>query len=162
MWVARTARPGAIYDASAAAQTFSVGEMVDILEEKEDSSENEEKEDPHKGSKNDFGHMHGLSEILQGKQSDVNKVNILKKNKKPDLSKTHFTVSNLLFPEKAIRELKGEVKYQIKPPSVGRREEEFAIEIHCDAGKILTKAGNRSQRGIRVFSKTNPRENQKC
>ena len=28
MWIARIARPGAIYDASAAAQTFSVEEMV--------------------------------------------------------------------------------------------------------------------------------------
>ena len=29
MWIARIARPGAIYDASAAAQTFSEGEMID-------------------------------------------------------------------------------------------------------------------------------------
>ena len=28
MWIARIARPGAIYDASAAAQTFSTGELI--------------------------------------------------------------------------------------------------------------------------------------
>ena len=45
MWIARITRPGAIYEASAAAQTFSVGKALDISEEKEDFSENEEKED---------------------------------------------------------------------------------------------------------------------
>ena len=42
MWIARFERPGAIYDASAAAQTFPVGKMVDILEEREELSENGE------------------------------------------------------------------------------------------------------------------------
>ena len=35
MWIARIARPGAIYDASASAQTFATGEMMDFLEEAE-------------------------------------------------------------------------------------------------------------------------------
>ena len=30
-------------------------------------------------------------------------------------------------------------------------EEEIALEIHCDAGQILTKAGNRAQIGICGF-----------
>ena len=46
MRIARIARPEAIYDDSASAQTFSVGEMVYLSEEKEDFSENEEKGDP--------------------------------------------------------------------------------------------------------------------
>ena len=36
MWIARIARPDAIYDASAAAQTFSVGEMEIFIEEEEE------------------------------------------------------------------------------------------------------------------------------
>ena len=43
MWIARIARPGAIYDASASAQTFSTGEMMEFLEEESALSENEEK-----------------------------------------------------------------------------------------------------------------------
>ena len=42
MWIALIARPGSIYDASAAAQTFSGGRMVDVAEGKEDISENGE------------------------------------------------------------------------------------------------------------------------
>ena len=41
------------------------------------------------------------------RQKDGNKVNLLKKNKKIDTSKTHFTVQNLMFPKKEIRKLKG-------------------------------------------------------
>ena len=40
-------------------------------------------------------------------------------------------------------------------------EEEIAIEIHCDAGQISTKAGNRAQIGICGFmrkQKLNPLE----
>ena len=33
IWIARIARPDAIFDSSAAAQTFSVCKMIDILEE---------------------------------------------------------------------------------------------------------------------------------
>ena len=43
MWVARIARPGAIYDASESAQTFPTGEMMDFPEEESTLSENEEK-----------------------------------------------------------------------------------------------------------------------
>ena len=35
MWVARIAQPGAIYDASASARTFSTGEMIEFWEEEE-------------------------------------------------------------------------------------------------------------------------------
>ena len=34
MWIARIARPGAIYDASAATQAFSEGELYDVSEQK--------------------------------------------------------------------------------------------------------------------------------
>ena len=46
MRIARISRQWAIYDATAAAQTFSAGKRIYILEEKEDFSENEEKWDP--------------------------------------------------------------------------------------------------------------------
>ena len=61
MWVARIPRPGAIYDASTAAQTFSMGKMVDISDEIEVFSENGEKEDHPKASKNDFEPIPGFS-----------------------------------------------------------------------------------------------------
>ena len=56
-----------------------------------------------------FGRVPGFSEFLQGWKKDVNEVILLKKSKKVDPSKTHFTVRNLLFLEKAIRKLKWDV-----------------------------------------------------
>ena len=47
--------------------------------------------------------------------------------------------------------MKGEGKYQIKFPSVDWAEEDVEIDIHCDAGRILTKTGRRPQLGIRGF-----------
>ena len=54
---------------------------------------------------------------------------------------------NLLLPKKAIRKVKGWA-YRIKPPIVDWGENEIAIEIHCDAGQILTKSGSRAKIGI--------------
>ena len=45
--------------------------------------------------------------------------------------------------------------YRIKSPSVDWAGDEIAIEMHCDAGKILTKMGSRAQIGICVFEETN-------
>ena len=45
-WVARIGRPGAIYDASAAARTFADGEMVGSKVETEELSKIEENGDP--------------------------------------------------------------------------------------------------------------------
>ena len=65
MRIARIARPGAIYDSSAVAQTFSAGATIDILEEKDDISENEEKKTPRKKARiisstyRVFGVLHG-------------------------------------------------------------------------------------------------------
>ena len=47
--------------------------------------------------------------------------------------------------------LKGDGEYQIKFPRMGWSGGEISIEIHCDAGQILTKAGNRAQIGICGF-----------
>ena len=58
---------------------------------------------------------------------------------------------SLVFLKRAIQKLKGEGEYQIKFPRMEWNEEEIAIEIHCDAGGILTKAGNRAQIEICVF-----------
>ena len=90
MGSARIARPGAIYDASAAAQTFSVGKTIDILGEKEDFSENEENEDPQKERENDFEQIPGFSKILQGRQTDVDELDLLKGNKKSGQSQKHL------------------------------------------------------------------------
>ena len=61
--IARIARPGVMYDALAAAQTFAEGEMIDFLENDGKISENEEKGAmgaKEKGKKEDFGHMPGF------------------------------------------------------------------------------------------------------
>ena len=92
MWIARIARPGAIYDESAAAQTCSDRGRVDVLEKCEEILENEEKEVAEGGKNGDFGHKAGCAEFTGGRQKDVNKVNLLKKNKQIGASKTHFTV----------------------------------------------------------------------
>ena len=47
--------------------------------------------------------------------------------------------------------LKVEGKYRIKFRSVGWAEEDIEIEVHCDAGQILTKTGSRAQIGICGF-----------
>ena len=47
--------------------------------------------------------------------------------------------------------MKGGGTYRIKFPSMDWEEKESAIEIHCDAGEILTIAGNRAQIGIYGF-----------
>ena len=52
--------------------------------------------------------------------------------------------------------------YQIKFPSVNWEEEDIEIEIHCDAGQILTKTGSRAQLGICGFirNKINGEQNE--
>ena len=77
MWIARIARPGAIYDASAAAQTFSTVEMIEFSEEEnlffgrwEVGSFIEE----------DFAHMSGFA-YFKSKRKEANNANISKHNK---------------------------------------------------------------------------------
>ena len=65
MWIARIARPGAIYDASAAAQTFSGGKIIDVSEEKEDILEIKENGDFRKKG-DDSDRIPGFSEFAQG------------------------------------------------------------------------------------------------
>ena len=61
MWIARIGRPGAIYDASAAAQTFSVGKWSICWEKKKTFHKNEEQEYSQKEWKNDFERVPGFS-----------------------------------------------------------------------------------------------------
>ena len=79
MRIARIARPVAIYDAPAAAQTCPTGELIEFAEEENLFSENEEKESIIE--EEDFDHMPGLADFKSKKQ-EVGKVNISKKNKK--------------------------------------------------------------------------------
>ena len=95
--------------------------------------------------------MPGFKDFLLENPKEANKVNLFKKEKETDTSKTHFTVENLLFLRKAIRKLKGGGKYQTKFPSMDWAEEDIEIEVHCDDGQILTKAGSRAQIGICGF-----------
>ena len=82
-------------------------------------------------------------------------MNLFKKPKNADTSKTHFKVGNLLLLKKAIRKkLKDGGKYQIRFPSMDWAEEDLEIEAHCDAGQILTKTGSRAQIGICGFIRT--------
>ena len=57
----------------------------------------------------------------------------------------------MLFSKRAIRTLKWERSYEIKSAVADWGENEIAIEIHCDAGGILTKSGRRAQIGICGF-----------
>ena len=79
---------------------------------------NEENEVSTSEKKGDFEHMPGLAKFMGERKKDVNKANLLKKNKRIDTSKTHFTVQNLIFLGNAIRKLKWEGGYKIKPPNL--------------------------------------------
>ena len=57
------------------------------------------------------------------------------------------------FVKKAIMELKGEGAYEINFASVNWKGGQIAIEIHCDAGQILTKTESRAKIGICGFSR---------
>ena len=96
MRIARTARPGAIYDAPAAAQTFSDVGILGVLEQVAGILENGEKEVSPNEKKEDFEHMPGFAKFMMGRQKDVNIANLLK-GSKIGSSKTHFTVQNLIF-----------------------------------------------------------------
>ena len=71
-----------------------------------------------------------------------------KKEKKPSVG---YTVQNLILLKKAIGKLKGEGDYEVNSPVVNWEEKESAIEIHCDAGQILTRTGSRAQIAICGF-----------
>ena len=76
MRIARIARPGAIYDASTAAQTFPECEIIEENVECGEIFKIEEEEGLTKSKENDFEHMPGFTKILHGEQMDVNKVNL--------------------------------------------------------------------------------------
>ena len=97
MWIARIAQPGAIYDASASAQKFTDGELTDVVKKGEEFSENGWKEVSEGEKQEDFRRMADFAKFMGERQKDVNKVNLFKKNKEIDTSKTHFTVRNLFF-----------------------------------------------------------------
>ena len=111
------------------------GNCDGVISAEENKEENANDDNP---KPSDFEHIPGFKNSMANKSGDVNKVNLFKRHKKADTSKTHFTVANLIFLKKAIRKLKGEGEYQIKFPSVDWAEEDIEIEIHCDAGQILT------------------------
>ena len=102
-------------------------------------------------NENDFDRIRGFTKFLQCGRMGVNKVNVLEGNKKVDPTETHFAVSNLIFLKKATRKLKGEGKYKIRPPSADCAGNGISIEIHGDAGGIVTKSGSRAQIGICGF-----------
>ena len=81
MWIARIARHDAIYDASAAAQTFSV-EKMEIFIEEEGEEEKEvqkiEEELPLKEEEEFFDHMPDFANFKL-RRLEANKANILKK-----------------------------------------------------------------------------------
>ena len=107
MWLARIARPDAIYDASVAAQNFANWKPdVSKGEISEDEIQEEEPIKVDVPKPNDFEHMPGFKDFLLGNSKEASKVNLFKKPKKVDTSKTHFAVANLLPLKKAIEKLK--------------------------------------------------------
>ena len=106
MRIAWIARPCAIYDAFAAEKKVSGRGILEVLEQGGRILENEGKGDPPSEKKDDFEHMPGFAKFTGERQKDVNKANLMKKNKKIDTSKTHFTAQTLTFLKNAIRKLK--------------------------------------------------------
>ena len=72
-------------------------------------------------------------------------------------------MGNLVFPNKAIRKLKGEGGYRIKSPIGECGEKDIAIETHCDAGGGTDQIG---QSGPNLYLwfllRENRRSHQKC
>ena len=97
MRLSRIAWPGAVYDASAAAQNFA-NCKPDVSKEGISDNEIREEEEPINvdvPKPNDFEHMPGFKDSLSENAKEAIKVNLLKKPKKADTSKTHFTAENL-------------------------------------------------------------------
>ena len=141
MWVARIARPGAIYDASAAAQNFANFKPENC--DAELLLLGMIKEMPmliilNRVISNTFLHLN----FAGNKPGSANNANPFRQRKKAGASKTHFAVANLIFKE-SNHESKREGKYQIKFPSMDWGEEDIEIEVRCDAGQILNKTGSR-------------------
>ena len=80
MRIARIARPGAIYDASASVTKFSAAEMIEF-QAGEFCSGNEGKEIFTEEDEEDFDRMPDFAEFKSGGQ-EANKVNILKSIRK--------------------------------------------------------------------------------
>ena len=109
MWLARISRPDAIYGASAAARNFANFKPgVSNGEIPEDEIEEEEEEGRIKEvvpKPNDFEHMPGFKDFLLENSKEANKVNLFKKPKKADTSKTHFAVANLFIPKESNKKI---------------------------------------------------------
>ena len=91
--------------------------------------------------KNDFEHTTGV-QFLQTEQPNVNKVNLLKKRKRTIGSA--FRGVWVAISKKATQKLKG---CKIKFASIDWGGGEIAIEIHCDAAKILTETDRMAKIG---------------
>ena len=150
MWLARIERPGAIYNASAAARTFSEWERADLEVGKAEFSKIEDEGYVQKEIKSDFEHMPGFQAFLRKNRPNVNKANLSGEYGNQPRENAFYGI-RFDFPEKAIVKLKVECGYRIKFPSVDWAGNEFSIEIHCDSGGILTKPGSRAQLGICGF-----------
>ena len=107
-------------------------DKINCMEEKKEEMEKEEA--------GDYCHIPGFLDFQQEEGKGVHKVQRLEESiKEEDEGNTDYTVRNLILIKKAIRKLKGEWAFEINPPSVDWGKNEIAIEIHCDAGQILTK-----------------------
>ena len=107
MWIARISRPGAIYDASAAAQKFPDGKTIESKGGNGNFPQIGEQEDYQKEGNNDFEHIPGFRTFLKAHQSSVSKVNLLGKIRRQTPSKNAFYSGRFDFSENATRELKG-------------------------------------------------------
>ena len=96
MRVARIARPGAICDASAAAQTFSSGKMIDILEEKKIFQKMKKIKIPRKKVRVRLIICLAFQNFT-GKTIGCQQSAPFKENKQSGPSKTHFTVAICYF-----------------------------------------------------------------
>ena len=113
-----------------------------------------EKEKAFRKKRGGFEHATCVRKFPQPNQSNVNKVRLWGGGEKTDTSDGNFTVSNLLFPKRATRVLKG--RYQIESPIVDCAVGEIAIAIRIGAVEILTETGRRERKLLSlVLEETN-------
>ena len=93
----RISRPGAIYESSAAAQTFTEGEICDSEHGIEAISNSLEEEMGMCEIRSEPEHMPGYQEFLSKIQSNANKANLLGEIRRSGNQKTHFTDRGLIF-----------------------------------------------------------------
>ena len=160
MWLARIARPDAIYDAPAAAQNFP-NFKPENCDGETSFKENEEEMMMLIILNRVISNTFLDSEILWQINREMRIRWICLRNKEIRYIENAFRGSKLNIFEESNKEIKRGWKYRIKFPSADWAEEDIGIEVHCDADQISTKSGSRAQLRICGFIRNKITEGQK-